>query len=392
MKIKLGVFMGGRSVEHEISIVTALQAINAFDKEKYEVVPVYIAKTGEMYTGDALLDIDNYRDLKKLVITATRVVPVSEGDEILLMKYPPVKIFGNNEVNRIQIAFPIVHGTNVEDGTLQGFFELYNIPYVGCDVMSSAIGMDKVIMKKVLKDEGISIVDYQYFYFRDWRKNSETLIQSIEEKIGYPVIIKPANLGSSVGISKASNRADLEESVELAGKFAMKIIVERAITNLREINCSVIGDVINAQASVCEEPVGNDEILSYNDKYVSNSKGSSKGMSSTKRKLPADLSLEQSGQIRQMAIDTFQVLGCSGVSRIDFLMDYIEGKIYVNEINTIPGSLSFYLWEATDKPFTKMLDELIEGAFKRKRERANLMFTYTENILSLGGGLKGGKK
>src|SRR5665647_307163 len=392
MKIKLGVFMGGRSVEHEISIVTALQAINAFDKEKYEVVPVYIAKTGEMYTGDALLDIDNYRDLKKLVITATRVVPVSEGDEILLMKYPPVKIFGNNEVNRIQIAFPIVHGTNVEDGTLQGFFELYNIPYVGCDVMSSAIGMDKVIMKKVLKDEGISIVDYQYFYFRDWRKNSETLIQSIEEKIGYPVIIKPANLGSSVGISKASNRADLEESVELAGKFAMKIIVERAITNLREINCSVIGDVINAQASVCEEPVGNDEILSYNDKYVSNSKGSSKGMSSTKRKLPADLSLEQSGQIRQMAIDTFQVLGCSGVSRIDFLMDYIEGKIYVNEINTIPGSLSFYLWEATDKPFTKMLDELIEGAFKRKRERANLMFTYTENILSLGGGLKGDKK
>lgn len=384
--------MGGRSVEHEISIVTALQAINAFDLEKYEVVPVYIAKTGEMYTGDALLDIDNYRDLKKLVITATRVVPVSEGDEILLMKYPPVKIFGNNEVNRIQIAFPIVHGTNVEDGTLQGFFELYNVPYVGCDVMSSAIGMDKVIMKKVLKDEGIPIVDYQYFYFRDWRKNSETLIQSIEEKIGYPVIIKPANLGSSVGISKASNRADLEESVELAGKFAMRIIVERVITNLREINCSVIGDVINAQASVCEEPVGNDEILSYSDKYVSNSKGSRKGMSSTKRKLPADLSLELSGQIRQMAIDTFQVLGCSGVSRIDFLMDDIEGKVYVNEINTIPGSLSFYLWEATDKPFTKMLDELIEGAFKRKRERANLMFTYTENILSLGGGLKGGKK
>jgi D-alanine-D-alanine ligase len=231
-------------VEHEISIVTALQAINAFDKEKYEVVPVYIAKTGEMYTGDALLDIDNYRDLKKLVITATRVVPVSEGDEILLMKYPPAKIFGNNEVNRIQIAFPIVHGTNVEDGTLQGFFELYNVPYVGCDVMSSAIGMDKVIMKKVLKDGGIPIVDYQYFYFRDWRKNSETLIQCIEEKIGYPVIIKPANLGSSVGISKASNRADLEESVELAGKFAMKIIVERAITNLREINCPVIGEML----------------------------------------------------------------------------------------------------------------------------------------------------
>ncbi|MEP6614199.1 MAG: D-alanine--D-alanine ligase family protein, partial [Mucilaginibacter sp.] len=302
-------------------------------------------------------------------------------------------IWKSRELGKIDIAFPIIHGTNGEDGSLQGLLELKGIPYVGCDVLSSAIGMDKIMMKMVLKESKLPVVDYTWFTDRSWHMDKDAIIEDIK-KIGFPVIVKPSNLGSSVGVSKAVDEAALIEAVELAGRFSSRILVERMVVDLKEINCSVLGDSANQTASVCEEPLGAGDILSYKDKYVSNTKGgSSKGMTSTKRQIPANIPKEQTQLIQELARETFRILSCSGVSRIDFLVDKKDNKVYVNEINTIPGSLSFYLWDATDKNFAQLLKTLIDVALKRQRERDNLVVSYGENIFSMGGagGSKSGK-
>lgn len=398
MKISVGVFFGGSSVEHEISVISALQAIHALDKEKYNVVPVYISKDSNFYTGDALFDIGHFADMDKLLASCNKVAIARNGEDVCGFRNPP-KVFGNNVLFKLDAAFPIVHGTNCEDGTIQGFLEMLKIPYVGSDVLSSAVGMDKITTKKVLKEHNVPVLNYVAFYSRQWHTNSEELIKRIEEEIGYPLIIKPANLGSSVGIKKAANRDELEQAIDLAQSFSSQIIVEKAIVKLKEINCSVVGDHETAFPSACEEPVGSDEILSYNDKYMSNgskkgssAKGSStKGMSSLKRKLPADIPPDMETYIKDLAVKTFKAIGCNGVVRIDFLIDLDNNNaVYVNELNTIPGSLSFYLWEATGKKFDELLDELIALSFKRNRERQQLLFTYNTNIFSMRG-TKGSK-
>ena len=389
MKINLGVVFGGCSVEHEISVVSALQAIYALNKEKYNVIPMYIAKSGDIYTGEKLLDIDEYKNIEKLLNNAVKVVPVKEGTEVYLYRHPD-KGFRIKKLSRIDFILPVVHGTNCEDGTLQGFIEMLGLPYAGCDVLSSALGMDKVAMKEVYKANGIPVVDYMSFYSYEWSSKKETIINDIKERIGFPVIVKPANLGSSIGITKANNEEELEDAVDLAEKFALKIIVEKAIRALREINCSVLGDVEEAYASACEEPISSDEILSYSEKYMGESKG--KGMASATRKLPAELSPDKEAEIKNYAIKAFKVLGCSGVARVDFLIDKDNNDaVYVNEINTIPGSLSFYLWEAVGKSFEQLLEELIQLGFKRHRDRENLMITYDAEYFSMGSfkGLRG---
>lgn len=388
MKINVGVFFGGSSVEHEISVISALQAINALSKEKYNILPVYISKRSELYTGEALLEIDGFSDLEQLLASCTKIALARNGEDVLAYRVPP-KRFGSNEQFKIDVAFPIVHGTNCEDGTIQGYLELLGIPYVGSDVLASALGMDKIATKNMLKENNIPVLDYLTFQDRDWLRDGENILNEIEETFSYPVIIKPANLGSSVGIKKAACRNELEMAIDLALSFAHKILVEKAVTNLKEVNCSVIGDYAGSAVSACEEPIGSDEILSYQDKYL-NKSSSSKGMSSLKRKLPADISREKENEIRELAARVFKVLGCSGVVRIDFLLDLDQDNIvYVNEINTIPGSLSFYLWEAAGKPFAELLDELIRLAFKREREKQNIMYTYDINILSLKGNKSG---
>lgn len=391
MGINVGVFFGGSSVEHEISVISALQAIHSIDKNKYEVFPVYISKNGVMYSGKELLNIENYSDMDKLLSVAVKITISRQGGGVFAFRNPPKK-FGNNMLAKLDVAFPIVHGTNCEDGTIQGLFELLRIPYVGSDVLSSAVGMDKAVMKHVFRENGIPAVNYISFYTREWHNQNEELIKKIEEDIGYPVIVKPANLGSSVGIKKANSRHELEDAVDLAGSFAAKILVEKAIMKLREINCAVLGDYENAIASECEEPIGSDEILSYTDKYMNKSSG--KGMSSLKRKLPAELSIDVEKYIKDLAVKTFKAVGCNGVVRIDFMIDEAEeDKVYVNEINTIPGSLAFYLWEAAGKKFSTLLEDLIALAFKREREKQQLMYTYDSNIFSMKGtkGFKGSK-
>lgn len=396
MKIKIAVLFGGKSTEHEISIISAIQAIGNINRDKYEVIPVYMTKNNEFYIGENIGKISSYTDIPKLLRESTRVIFVNNGNGADIIRYP-FKTFHKGLVSSIDIAFPIVHGTNVEDGNLQGYLHTLGIPYVGCDVISSAVGMDKYVMKTILKDNDIPVLDCVLVFSNDYDKNPDDLVEKIENSTPYPVIVKPINLGSSVGISKASNRSELLESLETAFLFSQKILVEKAVQNLKEINCSVLGDYEFAESSECEEPVNSDDILSFEDKYIGGSKdGGSKGMATLKRKIPADITQEQREYIRGLAVKAFRVLGCSGVSRIDFMMDEVSGEIWLNEINTIPGSLSFYLWEPVGMKYTNLLDRMIELALKREREQSNLTYSFESNVLAgvnLGGakGSKGSK-
>lgn len=410
MKIKLGIFFGGKSVEHEIAVITMSQAISALNPDKYELVPIYISKEGVMYTGDDLLDLYQYRDMEVLLKRSYKVAVVNDGTGVKVIRCP-APLVGKKVLNTIDVAIPIMHGTNGEDGTMAGFLNMLGIPYAGPDILASSIGMDKILMKKVLKESGLPVVDYVSFYSMEYIKDDDKYLDQITEKLGFPVIVKPGNLGSSVGIKKANDRQQLEEAIEFAMEFADRVIVEKAVVDLKEINCSVIGNITETQASVCEEPFFSDEILSYADKYMggNGSKGKAgikgisgakagnsklsggKGMAVSDKKLPADIPDEKRDEIQKLAQETFKVLGCSGVARIDFLMDTQTEKVYVNEINTIPGALSYYLWEASGKTFEEEMDQVIEIALKRHREREKLTFSYDQNILAMQGGPKTGK-
>ena len=390
MKIRVGVFFGGNSVEHEISVISALQAMNAMDSEKYEIIPVYITRENEFYIGEALRTIENFADLPALLKQCRQVIPVKGKGCMELYKYP-FGMFGNKPCAVLDVAFPIVHGTNVEDGTLQGFLKYLGAPVVGCDVIASAVGMDKYVMKTILKDAGVPVLDCIRFSRFEYEENEMACVEAVEAKFAYPVIVKPIDLGSSVGIKIGHDRDGLQEAIKYAFEYAGNILVEPAITQLREINCSVLGDTEQAIASACEEPAGSDEILSYKDKYMSS--GASKGMASVKRKLPADLPAEQYALVQQLAVTTFQALRCNGVVRIDFMIDGATNQVYVNEINTIPGSLAFYLWKESGIEYKELLDRLIKLALKRERENKAIRYDFKTDILKgfSFGGTKGGK-
>lgn len=389
MKTNLAVIFGGKSVEHEISVITALQAIRSLDFGKYNVIPVYLTKNNEFYTSESMFAIESFRNIPALLANATKVHFERCGSEVLLMGK---KSFFSSYKQSIHVIFPIVHGTNVEDGTLQGMLQLLDIPYCGCDVTASALGMDKLASKAVLASKGIPVLTATDFYASQWSAGQESCIAAIEAAHRYPVIVKPVNLGSSVGVYQAADRAALVTAIDDAFAFCERVMVENAVQNLKEINCAVLGDCINATASPCEEPIAASEILSYDDKYRSGGK-STKGMSSLKRRLPAEISPEMTEQIRSLAVATFRTLGCNGVARVDFLTDAKTGEVFVNEINTIPGSLSFYLWEAAGMKYTDLLDNIIELAFARHRSRAGINYSFDANILEgfSFGGAKGGK-
>ena len=393
MKTNVAFFYGCRSVEHEVSIISAVQAMRAVDREKYDITPVYVTKDGEMYTGNCLFEIEEYRNLSELLNKCQKVNFTRENGAVIMTEQTK-KLFQKPKSVRIDVAFPVVHGTNCEDGTIQGFFEYLNLPYVGCDIISSAVGMDKAVFKDVLKNAGIPVLDCICIRAKEYLTDKQKFQDEIEQKIGFPLIIKPVNLGSSVGISKVNTKEQLDDAVMLALSFTDRILAEHAITSLREINCSVLGDADECTASVCEEPFMNDEILSYEDKYMGNSKngGQSKGMASLGRKIPADLSEEKAEEIRSLACKTFKAIGANGVVRIDFMIDTETDKVYANEINTIPGSLAFYLWEASGIKYPELINRLIDLAFKRQRSRNNITYTIDTNILSgVSFGSKGAK-
>ena len=393
MKTRVAMIFGGKSVEHEVSVISGIQAILSMDTDKYEVIPLYMTKKNEMYVGEDIGNIEAYKDINALLGRSQRVIMINEDGHVKLAGFP-VKKFGKNYEQEIDIAFPVVHGTNVEDGAFQGYLKTMGIPFVGCDVTASAIGMDKFIMKAVLKEGNVPVLDARLYTLSDY-EDMEALLDNVEKEIGYPAIVKPVNLGSSVGISVAKNRVELTNSIDDAFRYATKVLVEHAITKLREINCAVLGDENEAIASEVEEPLHTEDILSYEDKYVSNSKsGGSKGMASVSRKIPADISPELREEIRDMAVRSFKLLGCNGVSRIDFMIDEENNKLYFNEINTIPGSLSFYLWEPIGIPYKELLSRMIDLCLKRARREESLTFTFDTNILNSAsfGGSKGGGK
>lgn len=392
-RLNIGVMFGGRSVEHEVSIVTGLQVVENIDKSKYDVTPIYVSKNGDWYTGDEILDIKNYKDINSLLLKARKVflLPVPSMGKLYFYPFKTGLFKKEAEFIKLDVIFPAFHGMHGEDGTMQGLFEVANIPYVGSAVTGSAVGMDKIIMKDIFKANGIPVVNYTWFFRKDYESDGKSVIDRIEGALKYPVFVKPANLGSSIGISKASDRASLQRAIEVACKYDRKVIVEEGVQNPIEINCSCLGMDDDVMASVCEQPVSWEDFLSYDDKYMRGN--SSKGMKSASRKIPAPIPDDKTEEIRNLTMKVFRVLDCSGVARVDFLMEKDSMKVYVNEINTIPGSLAFYLWEPCGISFRELLDKLIELALKSHKDKNENIYTYdTELLFKISsGGTKGGK-
>ncbi len=387
MKLRVGVIFGGESVEHEVSVISAVQAMKALDEEKYEIIPIYISKEKEWYTGKLLMDIELYKDIDSLKKYAKRVVLYNSKNGFVLQSKKGFK----RVVDHVDLVLPIVHGNNVEDGTLQGYLETVGIPYVGSNVSAAAIGQDKVFMKQIFKSEDIPMTDYIWFFDSEYVDNESEIKKQIK-KLGYPVIVKPSRLGSSVGISKAEKEDEIEEAIELAIKYDNKVVVENVVDNLVEVNTSVIGNYEFQEVSELEEVMGTDEFLSYKDKYMGDGKGkSSKGMAATNRVIPARIDDKLTTQVKELSKTVFKVLNASGVVRIDFLINKKTKKVYVNEINTIPGSLSFYLWDKTNKNYSQLLDDIISIAIKNYKKRSKIIYSFDTNILQNCNGLKGSK-
>lgn len=359
MKKRVGLFFGSKSVEHEISIITAMQVLNAIDKEKYEVIPIYIDKRGEFFTGDYLKEINNFKNLSLIPKNSQKIINLKLNVKNKMI-FETESIF--NKKIEIDIAFSTIHGTYGEDGKIQGIFEMLNIPYVGADVTSSALGMDKVLMKEIFKANDLPIVNHLWIKRDEWENKKDEIIKSIEEKIKYPLFVKPANLGSSIGITKAYDKENLINGVEIAKFYDKKIIFEQSIENLREINCSVLGND-EPIASVCEEVKSNKDFLDYESKYKSKPK-QEQILKKYGHTIPANISDIKTKEIQELAIKAFKAIDCKGIARIDFLMDKTTEKVYVNEINTMPGAISFYLWEASGIPFPNLIDNLINLAYE----------------------------
>jgi len=379
MKIRVGVIFGGETVEHEVSIITALQAIENMNTNKYEIVPIYIAKDKTWYTGHMLFDVEVYKDFKDLKRYAIPCTLVAKKDGFFLQRTNG--IFRKN-IAEIDIAFPIVHGNNVEDGTIQGYLKTVGIPFVGSDVLGSALGQDKIVMKQIFSNSDIPIVDYVWFYDTEYSESKDDILKKIE-KIGYPVIVKPASLGSSVGVTFVNSPADINNAIESAILYDERVVVEQVVPNLVEVNCSVLGNYSYQQTSMIEEALPSEEVLTYQDKYINNAKGkANKGMASASRIIPARIDEKTERRVRSLASEVFRVLNLSGICRIDFLINKETKEVYVNEPNTIPGSLSYYLWEPMGKKYSEMLEDLITLAIKDYKLKNKKIYSFETNILN----------
>ena len=388
--IKLGVIFGGETVEHEVSIISAVQAMENVDLDKYEVVPIYITKDRVWYTGNMLKDISIYKDMSLLKRYAKEVVLYKRNGEFVLQSTKGFKKI----VNTIDVVLPVVHGQNVEDGTLAGYFESIGIPYAGPSVLGASIGQDKVTMKEVMSVNGIPTIPYTWFYDIEYNTNKDSILKDIK-KLGYPVIVKPARLGSSIGVTVSKNEKDVEEAIATAISYDNKIIVEKVILDSMEINCSVLGNYEYAEASAIEQVSSKTDFLTYQEKYLGDGKGKlktpSKGMASASRIIPAPIGDKLTKEVQELSKKVFKVLNLSGVCRVDFLLNPKTKDIYVIEPNTIPGSLSFYLWSETGKDYKTLLDEMVTLAIRNKKVMDKKTHSFESNILSNFDGVKGCK-
>ena len=385
----IAVFFGGRTAEHDVSIITGTQLIENADKGKYNIFPVYITRDGSAwYSGDELKNVDFFKapDFKKKSVHKVFISPFA-GTGMLLEEAKR----GIKDYARIDAAVLAMHGMHGEDGTLQGLMELADIPYTSAGVTGSAVGMDKVVMKAAFRGLGFPVLDSVYFERLSFFEDEEGCLDRVERELGYPVVVKPANLGSSIGITMAHDRAELKNAVYVAANYDRRILCEKGVKDLMEINCAVLGNGAKAVASLCEEPLTGKEILDFKDKYLS-SGGQSKGMKSLGRKIPADISKDMEDRIKNLSLDIFDALDMKGVVRIDYIIDRATDMLYVNEANTIPGSFAFYLFEPMGIKYSQLIDTLIECAETRASEKKSSIFSFESEILKkVGHGAKGAK-
>ncbi len=384
MKKTIGVIFGSRSCEREVAIISAVQLMRHADREKYDVIPVYISEDGNWYTGDVLADIQTYKPFRPDQKGITRVFPdLSSGSGALLTIQQKGKgLFAGERMviaARIDAYIIVMHGLNGEDGTLQGMMELMNIPYTSTGVAGSALGMDKIMMKQFFKGADLPVLPGVWFTRSAFASNREKVLERVENELGFPVFVKPANLGSSIGVSRADNRESLADSLELAFEYDRRVLVEKGLNKPVELNCSVMGYDEELQASPIEMPLNNDEFLDFKDKYLSS--GGSKGMASLHRVLPAPIDDELTAEIQNLSKTIFRLLDCKGVVRIDYMFDRDSEKLYITEINTIPGSLAFYLWENAGISYSSLIDRMIEFAEKAHDDKNQANYAYTSDIL-----------
>lgn len=399
-KLQLGVIYGSRTCEHEVSIISAVQLMRAADRQRYDVIPIYISKQGEWYTGDGLMDISAYTPFDPSRKGIIRVnLDITTGSGALVAVEHGKGLFGKERqviVARLDCVIPVMHGMHGEDGTIQGLMELCNIPYSSAGVGASAMGMDKVYMKQFFRGAGFPVLPSNWFLRRAWEENPSAVLDAVEKELPYPVFVKPASLGSSIGVTKAKDRKGLEEALELAFEFDRKVLVEQGLEDPLELNCSVLGYNGHAKASEIEMPISGGDLLTFAEKYLGGS-NSTKGMASLKRVLPAPIEPELRDKIQQLSVDIFNDMDCKGVVRIDYMYDAKSDGLYITEINTIPGSMAFYLWEACAKPYSQLIDDLVQFALEAQQDKDNSNYAYSSDILSnvsLGGktGTKSGLK
>lgn len=394
MKKQIGVIFGSRSCEREVSIISAVQLMRHADREKYDVIPVYIDETGNWYTGEKLKDIESFKPFRADSDGITRVFPdLSSGSGALLTVEKSSGLFAKEKISiaaRIDVYIIVMHGLNGEDGTLQGLLELANVPYTSTGVAGSAVGMDKIMMKQIFRGAGLPVLPGVWFTRTEYEEGKDTVIRKVEQEIGYPVFVKPANLGSSIGVSRADDAESLDDSLELAFEYDRRVLVEKGLDKPIELNCSVLGYDGEDEASPIEMPINNDEFLDFKDKYLAS--GGSKGMASLHRVLPAPIEDGLKDEIQEMSRKIFRLLDCKGVVRIDYMFDRQSEKIYITEINTIPGSLAFYLWENAGLPYSGLIDRMILCAEKAHEDKNRANYAYTSDILNgVSFGAKGAK-
>ena len=400
-KLNIAVIFGSRSCEHDVSIISALQLMEAAKTAGFAVTPVYISREGLWYTGEALTQIETFREFNPMGKGITRVnldVSANAGD---LWAWPPQRagLFAKvpSPIAHIDVAIPVLHGLHGEDGTVQGLLEMANIPYASSGVLGSAVGMDKIAMKQMLRGAGYPVLDYVWLTRDQLKADREAIVERIEREIKYPAFVKPAALGSSIGVSKANNREELDRALDLAASYDRRILVEVGINNPVEINCAALGYGEDVRTSVCEMPVPStgDKFLNFFEKYLRNAgtKGeSSRGMKSLSRVVPAPIGEELTERIQRMTKEIFKLLDCRGTVRIDFILDEND-MLYVNEPNTIPGSLAFYLWQECGVSFGKLVEIMVEDALRAHADKNTNVFAFDSTILQkVAAGAKGSKR
>ena len=384
MKRQIGVIFGSRSCEREVAIISAVQLMRHADPEKYDIIPVYIDEAGSWYTGEVLKNIESYKPFKPDQKGITKVFPdLSSGSGALLTHTKGSGLLAKEKIEiaaRIDVYIIVMHGLNGEDGTLQGLMELANVPYTSTGVAGSALGMDKIMMKQFFRGGDLPVLPGISISRTEYLANEQETLEKAEKELGYPVFVKPANLGSSIGVSRADDREGLKDSLELAFEYDRRVLIEQGLNKPIELNCSVLGYDNDVEASPIEMPINQDEFLDFKDKYLAS--GGSKGMASLHRVLPAPIEDELRDKIQEMSKTIFRMLDCKGTVRIDYMFDKDRGKLYITEINTIPGSLAFYLWENAGMSYSRMIDKMIECAEKAHEDKNRANYAYTSDILN----------